>query len=154
MERQVIRSVTMRFRCGTCPMRTRCSCTGSSVNQRITWRSFANSKPSLWRLWLLQKEMGIRPSQELHLGKMARRIMGMPDHLTAWSFDHLVMRFGIHVENKLHETDDEGNPVWTLDKLLDIEPSAAELRQMTLDSLAMLDIEGRRTQWSGVVVDD
>ncbi len=80
--------------------------------------------------------------------------MGMPDILTALSFDQAVMTFGLHIENLLRETDDEGKPVHTLDELLDVERSQSELRQMTRDSLAILDMEGRHPQWSRIRVDD
>lgn len=78
----------------------------------------------------------------------------MPDLLTSLSFDQAVLNFGIRTENALRETDDEGKPVHTLDNLLDIERSAAELRQMTRESLAILDAEGRHPQWSRIRVDD
>jgi hypothetical protein len=79
--------------------------------------------------------------------------MGMPDLWTAISFDHLVMAFGIHIDNLLQETDGEGKPVHTLDDLLDIPLNDSALRQRTLESLAILDIDGRSPQWSGIVVD-
>lgn len=67
-------------------------------------------------------------------------------------FDTAVTVFGRHIEGKLREVDEDGKPVWTLRQLLDLPLSNAELRQETLNSLKMLDIEGRRPR-SGIILD-
>jgi hypothetical protein len=42
----------------------------------------------------------------------------MTDRITAIAFDTAVMTWGIFVENRLSERNEDGNPVWTLEQLL------------------------------------
>lgn len=67
-------------------------------------------------------------------------------------FDAAVLSFGRHIENKLREVDENGQPVWELRQLLDLPLSPYELRQETLNSLKMLELEARRPH-SGIVSD-
>lgn len=62
----------------------------------------------------------------------------MPDRWTALQFDSAVMVFGRHVTNRLNEVDKEGKPIWTLDRLLDMPKSKAEIVQQNRASLAMM----------------
>lgn len=45
----------------------------------------------------------------------------MPDRCTALAFDSAVMTFGLWVENKLAEHDDDYQPLYNLRELLDLE---------------------------------
>lgn len=72
-------------------------------------------------------------------------------------FDTAVMTFGQHIENKSKEVDESYLPViryrYTLRELLDIPYDQTELRNMTLASLKMLDIDAQHPERSGVVSD-
>jgi hypothetical protein len=46
----------------------------------------------------------------------------MRDELTALMFDEALLRFGLHVENKLEERDEQREPVHTLEALLSDAP--------------------------------
>ena len=81
--------------------------------------TFVQSKSNLYQLWMLQKTMGIRPSKLLRINQWASELIGMRDCWTAYALDHAVMTFGIYIDNKLHERDDDGNPVNSLSELLD-----------------------------------
>ncbi len=52
-------------------------------------------------------------------------MLGVRDCWTARSFDNAVMSFGIWVENRLNERDDDHMPKYTLDVLLGIEDDPA-----------------------------
>lgn len=71
-------------------------------------------------------------------------MLGMPDVITALSFDNAVMSFGLHIENKLHEIDPVSNsPMHNLRDLLDIPYTKQELREQTRSSLSALDMIAR-----------
>lgn len=71
---------------------------------------------------------------------------------TALQLDNAVMRWGIHVENKLKEINPDGTAKHNLRELLDIPLNPAELREATRQSLRMLDMAARDRR-SGIVVD-
>lgn len=48
----------------------------------------------------------------------ANRQLGMRDTCTAISFDTAVMTWGIWVENRINEIDDDGNHPWSLEQIL------------------------------------
>lgn len=68
-------------------------------------------------------------------------------------FDTMVTVFGRHIENKMQERDEEGHLINDLRRLLEIPPDPAELREMTLTSLRLLEIEARKPR-SGIVIDE
>jgi hypothetical protein len=76
----------------------------------------------------------------------------MPDSWTALQFDNAVMHWGIHVENKLKETNQDGSPKNSLRDLLDIPLTRQELREATRRSLKLLD-KASRDRRSGIVAD-
>ncbi len=50
--------------------------------------------------------------------RWASQYLGMHDTVTAISFDTAVMTFGIWVENRINEIDEDGNHPWSLDQIL------------------------------------
>lgn len=71
-------------------------------------------------------------------------MLGMPDVITALSFDNAVMSFGLHIENKLNEVDPVSrSPMHNLRDLLDIPYTEQEMREQTRHSLAALDLMSR-----------
>jgi len=71
---------------------------------------------------------GQQPSKLLNVSQWASDLIGMPDYITAIALDGAVMRFGTHVENKLMERSDDPpyRPLYTLEELLNIQPSLDE----------------------------
>ena len=71
-------------------------------------------------------------------------MMGFAGTLTAQSLDHLIMTFGIHIENKLMEVDPlTQRPRYTLKQLLEEPIKTAE--QVNRDSfMALQMLFGRR----------
>mgnify|MGYP004704408113 CR=1 FL=1 len=68
--------------------------------------------------------MGHTPSKLLGVKRWASRKLGMPDRITALSFDTAVMTFGIWAENRLGERNEDGLPLWSLEELLGkVEPT-------------------------------
>lgn len=76
---------------------------------------------------------------------------------TALMFDTAVMTFGQHVENKLKEIDESYLPQirmrYSLRELIGLPYDKTELRNLTLASLRMLDIDAQHPERSGVVSD-
>lgn len=72
-------------------------------------------------------------------------------------FDTAVMTFGQHVENKLKEIDESYLPQirmrYSLRELIGLPYDKTELRNLTLASLRMLDIDAQHPERSGVVSD-
>lgn len=101
------------------------------------------NKRSLWDLWMLRKTMGILPSKALNVQQNASRLLGLRDTITALAFDRAVMTWGLWVENKLHELDDDHKPMWTLKELLSDE--TAEQRNERVISQIEASPEMRKT---------
>lgn len=68
----------------------------------------------------------------------------MPDRITAHSFDRAVMTFGLWVENKLAETNEQHQPLYTLSELLDLPAETLEeqLRRNSRQFAAFLGATG------------
>lgn len=62
--------------------------------------------------------MGQTPSRLLKVQQWASSVLGMRDCITAVAFDTAVMTWGVFVENKLNERNEDGTQVWSLDQLL------------------------------------
>lgn len=89
----------------------------------------------LWRLWMTSKTLSKRPSDFLGVEKWASEKLGNPDWFTALQFDNALAYFGIYIENKLHETDKQGNALYTLDELLNEQ---AKTSRQTVSQLARM----------------
>lgn len=74
----------------------------------------------LWDLWTQQQETHKTPSEQLELRAWFDE---MTDGLSGWllcdQVDRAVTFFGRHVESKLHETNESGQFVYTLEELID-----------------------------------
>jgi hypothetical protein len=55
---------------------------------------------------------------------------------TALQFDSAVRAFGIHIENRMSERDENGNPVNSLETLLDIKVPDSELLRRNSEQFA------------------
>lgn len=69
-------------------------------------------------------------------------------------FDTVVLTFGRHIDNKMQERDEDGNLINNLRDLLDLPLDKEELRELTLRSLRMLDLDAQHPERTGVVSDD
>ena len=69
-------------------------------------------------------------------------------------FDMAVLTFGRYIDNKSQERDSDGNLVNDLRDLLDIPPTKEELRELTIKSLRMIDLDAQHPERSGVVSDE
>ena len=70
------------------------------------------------------KELGERPSKILGISRLSKRLNGLKgrDEWTCYQFDQAIVWLGRYVENKLHELDDDGKPLYTLAQLLGDKP--------------------------------
>jgi hypothetical protein len=73
----------------------------------------------MWSLWQLQKATGIPASSHLRIAEWAQEQTGLqPDIWTALQFNLALNYFGIFVQNKLDELDDNMKPVNRLEDIL------------------------------------
>ncbi len=78
----------------------------------------------------------------MRVKKLASQILGMPDRITALSFDNAVMAVGVYIENKLQRRWDDGTPMYSLTEILHEDDEAYNRAQ----NQAMLDaISGKRS---------
>lgn len=92
----------------------------------------------MWQAWTLTKQLGVRPSEAYAINNLCVALTGIDDLHSwhCWQFDQAITYFGISIENKLHETDKEGRPLYTLDQLLGLSDDV--LKKQTHDSLKRL----------------
>lgn len=88
--------------------------------------------------------MGIRPSKLLNVVRWASSLIGMRDCWTAYALDRAVMTFGVHIDNQLHERDEEGNPLHSLAELLEEDIEASLHNNTVQGQMLAIMLGGRR----------